>query len=102
MHDASAGDVGQDGEGELVIEDGEDHENEERVPRIARTPREPSRQEREQHEVSHLPPRDWCGHCRRGRGVKGAHHRGQSGHHEYPIIAMDYAYIGSSPEDDEK
>ena len=94
--------LGEDGEGDLVVEDGEDHDNEERVPRIARPPREPSQQEREQHEVSHLPPRDWCAHCRRGRGVRGAHHRGQEGHHEYPIISMDYAYIGSSPEDDDR
>ena len=35
-----------------------------RQPRIVRGPREPTHQEREQHEVSHLPPRDWCAHCR--------------------------------------
>ena len=91
-----------DEEGDVVVEDGEDHENEERVPRVARPPREPSRLEREQHEISHLPPRDWCAHCRRGRGVKGAHYRGRDTDHDFPTISIDYAYIGSSPEDDEK
>ena len=91
-----------DDEGDVVVEDGEDHENEERVPRVARPPREPSRLEREQHDISHLPPRDWCAHCRRGRGVKGAHHRGRETDHDFPIVSLDYAYIGSSPEDDEK
>ena len=96
--DAGARDAREDDGGGSVDEDS----NEERVPRVARPPREPSRQEREHHEISHLPPRDWCAHCRRGRGVKGAHQRGDATHHQYPIISIDYAYIGSSTEDDEK
>ena len=96
--DAGARDAREDDGGGSVVEDS----NEERVPRVARPPREPSRQEREHHEISHLPPRDWCAHCRRGRGVKGAHQRGDATHHQYPIISIDYAYIGSSPEDDER
>ena len=61
---------------ETRAEEGEDvivaDENEERVARVARPPSEPSRLQREQHEISHLPPRDWCAHCRRGRGIRGA------------------------------
>ena len=90
--------AGADEGGGAVVED----ENEERVPRVARPPREPSRQEKEHHEISHLPPRDWCAHCRRGRTIKGAHWRGNATTHHYPIVSMDYAYIGSSTEDDEK
>ena len=91
---------------ETRAEEGEDvivaDENEERVARVARPPREPSRQEREQHEISHLPPRDWCAHCRRGRGIRGAHSGKHATDHLFPIISIDYAYIGSSSEDDEK
>ena len=39
------------------------------APRISRGPKEPSRIERERHEVTHLPPRSWCQHCRRGRSI---------------------------------
>ena len=30
-------------------------------------PREPSKEEREEHEKTHLPFRNWCRHCVRGR-----------------------------------
>ena len=35
-------------------------------------PREPTREEREEHEKTHLPFRNWCRHCVRGRGKEEA------------------------------
>ena len=35
-------------------------------------PREPSKEEREEHEKTHLPFRNWCQHCVRGRGKEEA------------------------------
>ena len=95
---AEDGGAGEDEGGDVAVEE----ECGERVARVARPPREPSRQEREKHEISHLPPRDWCAHCRRGRGIKGVHSGRSTAEHLYPIISIDYAYIGSSSEDDEK
>ena len=33
----------------------------------------PTRAEREEHELTHLPFRNWCAHCVKGRGVERAH-----------------------------
>ena len=72
-----------------------------RVPRISRTPREPSKMERENHEISHLPPRDWCAHCRRGRSITGAHSSsGQA--RDFPIVSIDYMYVGIGKEIEDK
>ena len=65
------------------------------APRVSRGPREPSRIERERHEVTHLPPRSWCVHCRRGRSIASAHHAANSDRaHSVPIVSIDYAYLG--------
>ena len=69
-------------------------------PRVARAPREPSRPDREKHEISHLPPMLWCKHCRRGRVIAGPH-RAQGAERAYPIISLDYAYLGMTTEEDE-
>ena len=86
----------QDGgseEAEVSAGEQEPEYSEGRIPRVTRGPREPTRLEREMHDVSHLAPRDWCSHCRRGRGISGAH-RHRAGERDFPIISMDYAYIG--------
>ena len=38
-------------------------------------PRLPSREDVEIHEMTHLPFRNWCPHCIKGRGIEASHKR---------------------------
>ena len=46
------------------------------------------------HEVSHLPCRNWCSACVRGRG-KSQPHKGIKDHSSepVPVISMDYGFF---------
>ena len=89
----------EEGQGDDAEMDPEEEDQTRRVARIARAPREPSRAER--HEISNLPARDWCAHCRRGRSIAGAHQ--QSGQErQFPVLSIDYAYIGIGKDLEEK
>ena len=44
--------------------------------------------------VGHIPYRDWCPHCVRGRG-RNAGHRKKTGDHEIPMISFDYGFLGA-------
>ena len=68
-------------------------------PRFAKGPSEPTRAERERHELTHLPPRSWCAHCRRGRFITIPHWSSQA-EKGYPIISIDYAYLGTTVDQD--
>ena len=52
-------------------------EEEGEVVRIRRAPKGPTRREREEHEATHIPYREWCPHCVRGRGTNRPHRRGK-------------------------
>ena len=61
----------KEGESREVAEESEEEEEqagEVRRPRKVLDPREPTEEERKEHELTHLPFRNWCGHCIRGRG----------------------------------
>ena len=50
-------------------EDGADEvEEEAQEPVTRRAPKGPTKEEKEKHEATHLPFREWCQHCIRGRG----------------------------------
>ena len=76
-----SGDEGVEDFGTEKVEVGEETEEfsedgeEARVARARRAPRGPTQIEKELHELTHLPYRDWCGHCVRGRGEKTPHRR---------------------------
>ena len=61
----------------------------------------PTRAEREEHELTHLPFRNWCGHCVKGRGVEMAHNRsGPQEEGTLPEIHVDFCFpcgIGRIP-----
>ena len=42
-----------------------------RGPRHVRDIKAPSQEEVERHNLTHLPFRNWCTHCARGRGQRG-------------------------------
>ena len=66
-------------------------EDEARHPRIARRPKMPTKAEVDAHMILHAEYRDWCHHCRAGRGVSHQHRRSKEEvtGREYSI---DYAF----------
>ncbi len=69
-------------------------------PKVAKSPKGPTAAEREEHEITHLPFRDWCSHCVRGRATDDPHRRGGAKQpHEVPTVSMDYCYVGQRQDD---
>ena len=64
----------------------------------------PSREEVEDHERTHLPFRNWCEHCVRGRAKNDPHQAlGEEKACGTPKVSLDYAYLkekheGNRPE----
>ena len=54
-------------------EENKGKDDEARKPRIPRRPNAPTKAEIEEHEITHLPPRDWCPHCVAGHGISNQH-----------------------------
>ena len=68
-----------------------------RKPERMLDPIMPNKSEREEHEKTHLPFRNWCRHCVRGRGVN-APHRRQVEEIGMPEIHMDFIFMGNEAE----
>ena len=90
--------LGEEGADAVVVESeiGEENEPEESArPKVMRSPGEPSKKEREEHALTHVPYRDWCVHCVRGRGVSSPHPRSaERSEDAVPLIAGDYGFPG--------
>ena len=54
-------------------EQAEGQEEEGRAAKPLAQPRTPSRRIVEEHELTHIPYRSWCVHCRRARGIATPH-----------------------------
>ena len=98
---AVANAVSPEGE-EVVDDDGDDGIEEEEVdgaqsgerkPRKIADPIMPSESEVAEHMKTHLPFRNWCRHCVRGRGTEMPHQR-VTGERELPEIHFDFAFLG--------
>ena len=75
---------------------GEEGEEAERPKYVKYDPR-PSKEEVEEHNLTHLPYRNWCPHCVRGKAPTGRHvKRAEEENREnrVPVISMDYCYMG--------
>ena len=88
-------DLGAEGP-EVAEEEGE-------VVKVRRAPKGPTKKEREEHEATHIPYREWCPHCVRGRGVNRPHRSEQGGGEEsrerrVPRVSMDYFFMGQGGE----
>ena len=76
----------------------EEEEEEADVPNTRRAPKGPTQKERAEHEATHIPYRDWCRHCVRGRATNKPH-RSKPGEEEdaqgrkVPRISMDYFFM---------
>lgn len=75
----------------------QDHGNSAQQVRIVRSGYSPTKSEVAEHRISHLPFRDWCEHCVKGRS-KGLPHRIKEGaakeEQEVPVISVDYMFMG--------
>jgi len=87
---------GEDVEGE----ESEDEQEEARMVKAAKDPCSPSEDERKAHEATHLPFRNWCAECVKGRAPNPAHKRVERESDAIPEIGMDYAFV--SKKDDKK
>ena len=83
------------------VEEGIEAEVEEygiRRPMKKTGPREPTREEKEDHETLHIPFRDWCRHCVRGRGKEEAC-RKDGRTPEVPEVHTDFMFMGEEKSD---
>ena len=77
----------------------EDEELGERKAAKLRDPRRPNKEQIAEHELSgHLPMRDWCPHCVRGRGMEAPHRRAEEGA-EMPEVSLDFFFISDPGQD---
>ena len=70
--------VGERGEAEKdddvhFMEDMEDKGEENIVVKAIKEPQRPSKAAIAEHELTHIPFRDWCVHCQRGKCVNNPH-----------------------------
>ena len=79
-----------------VVEEDEDEEYGVRKTVKKLDPREPSKEEREEHEKTHLPFRNWCRHCVRGRGKEEADAKTDQ---EVAEVHLDFMFMGDEAKD---
>ena len=87
----------KEGESREVAEESEEDEEqagEVRRPRKVLDPREPTEEERKEHELTHLPFRNWCRHCIRGRGKEEPCRNTKGDGSEMPELHMDFMFMG--------
>ena len=56
-------------------------------------PKKPNKEEIAEHEMTHLPYRNWCKHCVRGRGKEMAHRKTED-KPEMTEVHIDFAFMG--------
>jgi thiol-disulfide isomerase/thioredoxin len=58
-------------------------------------PCKPSEKEVDEHNASHIPFRDWCPACVRGRGKSVGHYAKEHEEDQVPVVTVDYGFFGS-------
>ena len=83
------------------MEFNDEEEREALRPAALRDPGTPSATEIERHNITHMPFRAWCSACVAGRARDRPHHHGSAPETKgVPEIVFDYAFMGSSDEDE--
>ena len=67
-------------------------ENVARDPKVARRPVRPTKAVDLAHELHHADYRDWCDHCRAGKGVAHQHRSSENDSNEAEF-SIDYAFM---------
>ena len=85
----------ESGEMEMECRECEDDsgENEAQISKGLKQVYMPTAEEVRDHERTHLPFRDWCEHCVRGRAQNDHHKRNKGEEGEVPKISWDYFYM---------
>ena len=66
-------------------------------------PKGPSQEEYDEHMLTHIPYRNWCKFCVKGRGRPQAHRSGKEEEEpQVPVVSMDYAYLNEQDQGQEK
>ena len=78
-----------EGEGDGKIEE---QQGERKTMKVL-DPVESTEQEVAEHSLTHLPFRNWCRHCARGRGVE-MPHRKSTGERTLPEVHFDFCFMG--------
>ena len=79
-------------------EDKEEGAEEGQQAKGIRDPQEPTKQEIEDHELTHIPFRDWCVHCCKGKSRSNPHRTNKNKAEEdeenvVTTVSMDYMYL---------
>ena len=94
----------EDQERKRKEEEGAGEEDEEgHRPRHKIVSDKPSQKEIDEHMITHIPFRDWCPHCVRGKSKSTPHRKRQEGgEEEVPVISVDYMFMESEDRTAEK
>ena len=88
--------------GDVEVEEEDDSEDEgesgKREIKKMNPPIKPSSEEIETHNLTHLPYRNWCRHCVRGRGKEAAHKAGSGEVGDHPEFHFDWCFPGEEEE----
>ena len=83
--------------GEKGESEGEEGEEAVRVE-MKKAPQMPSKEEVEEHNITHIPFRDWCPHCIRGKAMGEPHSSKKLRGTSVPMIVMDYMNMKKAKE----
>ena len=69
---------------------------------VLKNVKEPTEQERKEHEITHLPPANYCLSCILGNSSSAPHRSHEAHKPVVPVIQLDYSFLKSScePQDD--
>ena len=70
-------------------------------PKTKSAPIMPSRKEVEEHMTTHIPFRNWCAHCVRGKSKSNPHRQTLRDINEVPEVSLDYMYMGSGSDEEQ-
>ena len=74
--------------------DGQEIEEEGADVKARKLGKEPMKDDIEKHELTHIPFRNWCSDCVRGRAVNPGHYiQTNKEDEEVPVISIDYMYL---------
>jgi hypothetical protein len=77
---------------------GMEDEGEETQAKTLSGPIRPTQEMVEQHEVTHIPFRNWCSACVRGRAKSLGHYKSDKEEDQSPTISVDYGFFGREGE----
>ena len=82
----------------------EEQENQDEVEplRMARNPNPPSASDVGLRDRTHIPFRDWCAHCVRGKSKSDPHRQIVRDSNEIPELSLDYMYMDSGNNEEQR